>query len=114
MEVCREDFLGIACCRAGGVAGTAIIWGDDTVAGGGEGSHDMAELVGGFREAMDDKYDAFLSAGRFCFDVVNSDLGVGSLKPDLAMDELRIGSHKCKEKKRRFRCVRLRRGFYPY
>ena len=46
----------------------------------------MAELVGCLWEAVDEEYGALgLARGWETFDVVDTDLGVGLLKPDLAV-----------------------------
>ena len=56
----------------------------------------MAELVGCFWEAVDEEDGALgLAGGRKTFDVVNADLRVGLLKPDLAVvgDRGILGCH---------------------
>lgn len=54
----------------------------------------MAELAGRLREAMDEKDNLFLRAGRFGFDVVNAGLRIGLLKPCLTMGELGVVAHR--------------------
>ena len=46
IEILREDVLGVAVWRVGGVPGATIVGDYDSVAGLGEGAGDVAELVG--------------------------------------------------------------------
>ena len=81
-----EDVLGVAVWRVGGEPRATIIGGDDAIAGLGEGRGDVAELVGGFWEAVDEEDGVlWLAGGGEAFDVVDADLRVGLLEPDLAV-----------------------------
>ena len=70
----------------GRVPGATVVWSDDPEAGFRERDNDMAELVRCFWEAVDEEYGALgLARGWETFNVVDTDLRVGLLKPDLAV-----------------------------
>lgn len=97
VQVGRQDFLGVACRGPGGVAGTAVVGGDDVVAGGGKGRDHMAELVGGLREAVDEEDGTLLrrAGWGFGFDVVDPDIFWFLLEPHLTMGQLGVGCCHC-------------------
>ena len=56
----------------------------DSVTSFGEWNDDMAELIRCLGEAVDEQYRVLgLAGGWETFDIINADLGVGLLKPDL-------------------------------
>ena len=86
VQIASEDVFGVAVWRVGGVPRASIVRGDDSIAGVGERVGDVAELIGRFREAVDEEDGVFrLGGGGETFDVVDPDLRVGLLEPDLAV-----------------------------
>ena len=86
VEILSEHGFGVAIRWVGGVSSATVIGGDDPVAGFCERNGDVAELVGCLWEAVDEEYGAFgLASGGKAFDVVDPDLRVYLLEPDLAM-----------------------------
>ena len=85
-KILREDVFGVAVRRVGGVSGASVVGGDDSVAGLSEWDGDMAELVGCLWEAVDEEDGTLrLARGGKAFDVMDADLRIGLLKPDLAV-----------------------------
>ena len=96
VQVLREHVLGVAIGRMRRVSSTAVVWSYDPIAGFGEGDGDVAELVGCLREAVDEEDGTLgLAGGGKTVDVVDPDLRVGLLEPDLAVvgDRGVLGRH---------------------
>lgn len=86
VQVLSEHILGVAIGWVGRVSSTTVVWGYHSIAGFREGDGDMTELVGRLWEAVDEKNGTFgIAGGGKAFDVVDTDLWVGLLKPDLAV-----------------------------
>ncbi len=86
VQILSEHILGIAIRWVGRVTGATVVWSYDSVAGFSERDSDMAELVGCLWEAVDEENSTLrLARGGKAFDVVDTDLRVGLLKPDLAV-----------------------------
>lgn len=86
VEVLSEHGFGVAIRWAGRVSSATVIGSDDPVAGFCERNGDVPELVACLREAVDEEYGTLgLASGGKAFDVVDSDLRVRLLEPDLAM-----------------------------
>ncbi len=87
MEVLGYDGFGVAVRRLRGVSVAAVVGRQHAVAGVGEGDEDVAELVGCFREAVDEEDGAFglWGGGGEAFGVEDAEFGVGVLEPGLAV-----------------------------
>ena len=61
-----------------------VVWSDDSVASFSEWNDNMAELIRRLWEAVDEEYGVLgLAGGRETFDVVDANLGILLLEPDL-------------------------------
>ena len=86
VEILSEHILGVAIRRVGRVPSTTVVWSYNSVAGFSERDGDMAELIRCLWEAVNEENGTLrLARGWKTFDVVDTDLRVGLLKPDLAV-----------------------------